>query len=623
MIKKILTFILSQCVMSVAIAANYLTFTAEEAGSKFGILNSEDNDPDVQYSLDDGATWTVLKPGDRVELKNVGDKAFLKGNNPDGFSTAYEHNSEYFYDYTEFRMSGKIAASGSVMSLVDGEGSSDKIPSNGCFYRLFKTCTALTKAPELPATTLRNQCYQEMFYDCTSLTKAPKLPATKLFPGCYMFMFYFCENLTEAPELPATEFFEEYSGDASRFVPCYGGMFGKCRSLKEITVDFRDWGESYEVIEGDLDSNTDGWVTDVASSGCFFCHRPLPIEYGVDRIPKGWVVKYIGDSDDCVDPCTYTTEYSGGVSYTENGVVEVLDNGYTAEIGTFTSAAKAETTTVFGGKADCAFKSSWNIGFDDDFLAGVGYHDSLASKEYTDLGDIYAVYNYTKSGTAGNYSYIGVHGWMKNPLIEYFIVDDVFDPSAGGLFLGCFQRGKYTVDGVEYILMVGQRLATPSIEGTANYQQIFAVRSSYRTCGTINVTDHFRKWENLGMEFGNIYDCKILCNLSGGEGYIEYTCASMTWNGKKSSLGDLSCDMTYNGEHTDVNDAVSSEMTVWTEGNTIYVRGAEEDVTLYDVYGRLISTSAAKADEIHMFNVPAKGVYLVEINGSTITTLVK
>ena len=111
MIKKLLTFILSQCVMSVAFAVNYLTFTAEEAGSKFGIYNSEDNDPEVLYSLDDGATWTKLEPGERVELKNVGDKALLKGYNPDGFSMSFAHNGEYFYDYTEFRMSGKIAAS--------------------------------------------------------------------------------------------------------------------------------------------------------------------------------------------------------------------------------------------------------------------------------------------------------------------------------------------------------------------------------------------------------------------------------------------------------------------------------------------------------------------------------
>ncbi|MBP5525907.1 MAG: hypothetical protein J6Y11_09935, partial [Paludibacteraceae bacterium] len=67
--KSLFSLIMSFGAVCFSYAANYLTFTAEEAGSKFGILNSEDNDPDVQYSLDDGATWTVLKSGERVELK--------------------------------------------------------------------------------------------------------------------------------------------------------------------------------------------------------------------------------------------------------------------------------------------------------------------------------------------------------------------------------------------------------------------------------------------------------------------------------------------------------------------------------------------------------------------------
>ena len=317
------------CAFCLSNAANYLTFTAEEAGSKFGIYNSDDNEPDVQYSIDNGQTWTVLKPGDRVELKNVGDNALLKGYNPDGFSMSFAHNGEYFYDYTEFRMSGKIAASGSVMSLVDGEGTSVIIPSNGCFYRLFSGCTSLTEAPELPATTLRNQCYQQMFYNCTSLKQAPELPATKLFPGCYMFMFYFCENLEKAPYLPATNFFKDYSGHSEDFIGCYTSMFGKCRSLKEIEVNIPDWGEIYEVREGVFDSNTSGWVADVASTGTFICPKALAKEYGVDRIPEGWTVKYIEEGTGVNDAvASVTTVWTDGNTIYVRGAesdVEVYD----------------------------------------------------------------------------------------------------------------------------------------------------------------------------------------------------------------------------------------------------------------------------------------------------------
>ncbi len=38
------------------------------------------------------------------------------------------------------------------------------------YYRMFKGCTGLTKAPVLPATTLAETCYEQMFSGCTSLS---------------------------------------------------------------------------------------------------------------------------------------------------------------------------------------------------------------------------------------------------------------------------------------------------------------------------------------------------------------------------------------------------------------------------------------------------------------------
>ncbi|MCQ3907281.1 MAG: hypothetical protein MJ219_00530 [Mycoplasmoidaceae bacterium] len=46
-----------------------------------------------------------------------------------------------------------------------------------CYSAMFYDCTALTTAPDLPATTLADSCYGQMFFDCTSLIKAPELPA--------------------------------------------------------------------------------------------------------------------------------------------------------------------------------------------------------------------------------------------------------------------------------------------------------------------------------------------------------------------------------------------------------------------------------------------------------------
>ena len=91
----------------------------------------------------------------------------------------------------------------------------------GCYNGMFYDCSALTTAPELPATTLADGCYKYMFQGCTSLTQAPELPATTLASNCYNSMFSDCTGLTVAPELTATTL-ADY---------CYNNMFSNCTSL--------------------------------------------------------------------------------------------------------------------------------------------------------------------------------------------------------------------------------------------------------------------------------------------------------------------------------------------------------------------------------------------------------
>ena len=197
-------------------ANNWLCFTAESDSSAFSYTTHEQHYPDVQYSIDGGLTWKKLEPGVTVKMGGTGKKVYLKGNNPDGFSIS---DTEYSTFVTE---GGGISASGSVMSLVDGNGLSTKIPNNFCFAYLFKGAEFLTHAPELPATILREYCYLGMFNQCSRLTQAPVLPATRLESYCYANMFSECVSLEKAPELPATEI--------SHY--CYYNMFYGCEKLK-------------------------------------------------------------------------------------------------------------------------------------------------------------------------------------------------------------------------------------------------------------------------------------------------------------------------------------------------------------------------------------------------------
>ena len=68
-------------------------------------------------------------------------------------------------------------------------------------------------------------------------------------------------------------------------------MFSECTNLSEISVAFVKWTDSTDRWE----CNTYRWVANVAPTGTFYCPKALPLEYGVDRIPEGWTVKYIED----------------------------------------------------------------------------------------------------------------------------------------------------------------------------------------------------------------------------------------------------------------------------------------------------------------------------------------
>ena len=288
--------------------ANYLTFTAEEDGSTFGIINNDGNNPNIQYSLDGGSTWSVLTADDLVTLRKKGDQAMLRGLNPNGFS-----RMETSVKISRFKMTGKIAASGSVMSLVDGVGNSTVIPVKGCFKNLFSMCSCLTQAPELPATTLTDYCYSGMFSYCTGLKKVPALPATELAESCYEEMFKVCESLKKAPALPAPVLVNM----------CYNRMFWGCANLSEIEVSIEDW-----ILEGSYGNTTYEWVYNVAPTGTFVCPKALPLEYGSSRIPDDWTVKYLDDT-------AVVVYVVGQLSFTaeeEESTFELVNNGNTPNV---------------------------------------------------------------------------------------------------------------------------------------------------------------------------------------------------------------------------------------------------------------------------------------------------
>ena len=191
---------------------DYLCFTST-GDSTVAIKQGGDETPSasankvIQYKLNAGEwqTWDMSA----VSLHD-GDKMYLKSDDTIPMS-------ESRYTFKSFVMTGHIAASGNIMSLLNFSTTL----ANYAFFKLFDQCSSLTTTPALPATTLAESCYSYMFSCCYSLTTAPELPATTLAASCYDDMFNGCTSLTTAPELPATTL-AEY---------CYDSMFGGCKKL--------------------------------------------------------------------------------------------------------------------------------------------------------------------------------------------------------------------------------------------------------------------------------------------------------------------------------------------------------------------------------------------------------
>jgi hypothetical protein len=266
-----------------------LTLTALANNSKV-TLNKTGLPPAVSLEYSTGGAWATYTIGTEITLTSAGDYIKFRGDNST-FSTAIN-------DYYQFAMSGTIEASGNVMSLVDSTCKLLTIPCDFCFRSLFASCTSLTTAPALPATTLATNCYQSMFLYCSGLVNAPALPATTLATECYRSMFLYCSGLVNAPALPATtlaancyrQMFQYCSSLVNAPVlpattlatECYYEMFNGCTKLSSIEVSFTLWTQAT--------NQTVSWVGNVASSGTFTKPAALAGEYGTSRIPTGWTV---------------------------------------------------------------------------------------------------------------------------------------------------------------------------------------------------------------------------------------------------------------------------------------------------------------------------------------------
>ena len=286
---------------SIDYSKEYFTIEGLTQGSV--TLNKPDSDSlsMLQYSLN-GNEWISFINQDSVVINiNKGDKVRIKAIT-NKYSLDYESASD---NKTAIQCTCYVNIYGNIMSLIYGDSFEgitkldvntnhdrifahllfsnsyvisaknliipiEKIPYQACEY-MFRGCSNLIEAPELPATKLSSECYSYMFSNCTSLKRGPKLPALTLDTYCYYRMFENCTSLIVSPELCARKL----------ITCCYNGMFYGCNNLNKITMLATDVSASNCLTS---------WVSEVASSGTFYKHPDVVLTEGVNGIPSTWDV---------------------------------------------------------------------------------------------------------------------------------------------------------------------------------------------------------------------------------------------------------------------------------------------------------------------------------------------
>ena len=269
-------------------ANDYFTLKALESSTFSWAVDN------VEYSLNDG-TWTTWDSA--TTLSVVADDKIR-----------FRSSTNTSYNGLTISSTGRFDVEGNSMSLFYGDNFIDKTTFPGASYNfqnlfngntylvnaenlilpaisltawgtyqsMFEGCTSLTKAPELPATTMGSGSYQSMFKGCTSLIKAPSILPTTTFGSkfsCYESMFYGCTSLVNAPELPATTLKSS----------CYANMFNGCSNLNYV-----------KCLATDISASrcTANWLNGVSATGTFVKDANM-VDWatGASGIPEGWTVQ--------------------------------------------------------------------------------------------------------------------------------------------------------------------------------------------------------------------------------------------------------------------------------------------------------------------------------------------
>jgi endo-1,4-beta-xylanase len=243
----------------------------------------------------------------------------------------------------------------------------------------------------------------------------------------------------------------------------------------------------------------------------------------------------------------------------------------------------------------------------ENYLArrGLGYD---TTKKHHEIGTFYATYNcnYNPSTESGN-SYLSVYGWTVEPLKEYYIIEDWRNwiPSMAD---GATLKDSISVNGSIYDIYVNTRVNQPSIVGNATFEQYFSIRRNVRNSGTINISEHFNKWESLGMEMGKMFEVSFVVEGYQSSGNFEFTALDVFVKNTPLSVEEASIVPTY----------VSIYPNPSSGNVSIHLDEAVSNasIKIHDISGKTIFSQENINNNLLQVSNLKSGIYFVHVNSN-------
>ena len=224
------------------------------------------------------------------------------------------------------------------------------------------------------------------------------------------------------------------------------------------------------------------------------------------------------------DPdCSATMPTSGGTVHTSSS--QGGSNPLAWQV--WSNGGNPGTVTTYSTPA---FSTTWSNS--SNYLGRLGFEWGNSGGTYDTHGTITAQFVEKRQGTPSSnnsWSYIGLYGWSTNPCVEWYIVEDSLATMPISPY-NSSQKGTATIDGESYKFYSNNTNGTGGsrCSGVSSWLQFWSVRQKARQCGTITVTDHFDGWKAANMTMGNLLEVKILVEVGGGSGTIDFPVAKMT-----------------------------------------------------------------------------------------------